>query len=74
MLTNLQNLFSGLLLSNANGLSLEHIERMIVHGLIHGLIYGVIFKLFHDMPLPLTIIIAVIGIGWIWHSFKKRSQ
>jgi len=64
-------LFTQMLVSN--GLSLEHIENMIVSSLIHGLIYGVIFKLFHALPLPLTIIVTVIAVGGIWYYFKRRA-
>ena len=64
-------LFAQILVSN--GLSLEHIENMIVSSLIHGLIYGVIFKLFHALPLPLTIVITVMAVGAIWYYFKRRA-
>jgi len=45
---------------------------MIVSSLIHGLVYGVIFKLFHALPLPLTILIGILGVAGIWYYFKNR--
>jgi len=69
---NFADILSQILLSTAHGLSLEHIENMIVSSLIHGLVYGVIFKLFHALPLPLTILVAILGVGGIWYYFKSR--
>gem|GEM_PF-1373166 len=72
MSINSANIFSQISLSTAHGLSLEHIENMIVSSLIHGLVYGVIFKLFHALPLPLTILIGILGVAGIWYYFKNR--